>query len=382
MNRSSEKLILATSIPEYIRTISNVAKRVDIFLTDFLSSIEVNLDVSSTANYSIFKNYDPITGACTGSVSRQGAVQPIPLTEGDNIFYIRLTAADNSVVVYTLTIHNEIRSTEAFILDAPDANEFIDNADGSFYASVGNATTTLSLTISSKAKAYVYADADHKVALDCETKSTVDAATGLTATTVDIKLNSMRYTTYYVVIESQVGNRENYTLVIHKGGIVPATNLADISDHWAEENIIAAYDFDPKCISTYKDNIGAYAEVKDLAEAKASEIPYANILVGGFPCQDFSSCGPLGGLETERGKMYLTMVNYMKHHRPYIVIGENVPNLAKMQNGEVLKKIVSDFENAGYKFEVWTLQAKDYGVPQGRVRLIFVGVRKDIFKKF
>lgn len=146
-------------------------------------------------------------------------------------------------------------------------------------------------------------------------------------------------------------------------------------------SIIAAYDSDPKCISTYKDNIGAYAEVKNLAEAKANEIPYANILVGGFPCQDFSSCGPLGGLETARGKMYLAMVNYMKYHHPYIVIGENVPNLAKMQNGEVLKKIVSDFEDAGYKFEVWTMQAKDYGVPQGRIRLIFVGVRKDIFEK-
>lgn len=241
MNRSSEKSILASSIPEYTRAISNVAKRVDIFLTDFLSTIEVNLDVSPTATYSIFKSYDPITGVCTGSVSRQGAVQPISLVEGDNVFYIRLTAADNSVAVYTLTIHNEIRSTEAFILDAANANDFVDNGDGSFFASVGSATTALDLVISSKATAYAYADADHKRELECETTSTVDASTGITTTNASLKLNAMRYTTYYVIIESQVGNREEYKVVVCKDGIVPAASLADVAEHWAEQYITIAY---------------------------------------------------------------------------------------------------------------------------------------------
>lgn len=146
-------------------------------------------------------------------------------------------------------------------------------------------------------------------------------------------------------------------------------------------DIIAAYDSNEKCVETYRDNIGKYVSVKDLSVANPQEIPKADILVGGFPCQDFSSCGPLGGLTTERGRLYLSMVNYMKHHHPKIVIGENVPNLAKMDNGVVMEKIVSDFEEAGYKFEVWTLEAKEYGVPQGRVRLIFAGVRKDIYEK-
>ena len=145
--------------------------------------------------------------------------------------------------------------------------------------------------------------------------------------------------------------------------------------------IVAAYDFDERCIETYHDNIGTHASVKDLSTADPHNIPKANILLGGFPCQDFSSCGPLGGLDTERGKLYLAMVRYMNCHQPEIVIGENVPNLEKMDNGAIIKKIVSDFEACGYKFIVWKLEAKKYGVPQDRVRLIFCGVRNDIYKK-
>lgn len=145
--------------------------------------------------------------------------------------------------------------------------------------------------------------------------------------------------------------------------------------------IIAAYDFNEQAIETYKQNIGNHAFVKNLADADPKEIPKANILMGGFPCQDFSSCGPLGGLDTERGKLYLSMVRYMKEHKPEIVIGENVPNLEKMNNGAIIDKIVADFEDCGYTFSVWKMEAKKYGVPQDRVRLIFVGIRNDIFSK-
>ena len=145
--------------------------------------------------------------------------------------------------------------------------------------------------------------------------------------------------------------------------------------------IIAAYDFNEQAIETYRQNIGDHASIKNLATADPKDIPKANILMGGFPCQDFSSCGPLGGLATERGKLYLSMVDYMKEHQPEIVIGENVPNLEKMDNGAIIDKIVADFEACGYQFSVWKMEAKKYGVPQDRVRLIFVGIRNDIFTK-
>ncbi|UWG95946.1 DNA cytosine methyltransferase [Dehalobacter sp. DCM] len=142
--------------------------------------------------------------------------------------------------------------------------------------------------------------------------------------------------------------------------------------------ILAAYDNDEKCIDTYHENVGNHAEVRNLSDADPASMPAADVLIGGFPCQDFSSCGPQGGLETERGQLYKAMIKYMNCHKPMMVIGENVPNLAKMNSGSVLQTILDDFTNAGYHFEVWTMQAKEYGVPQGRVRLIFVGVRNDL----
>lgn len=148
-------------------------------------------------------------------------------------------------------------------------------------------------------------------------------------------------------------------------------------------NIIEAYDNEPRCIETYNDYFGAnHACVKDLAEAKPEEISKADILIGGFPCQEFSSCGPLGGLESERGRLYQTLIAYMNTHKPKIVVGENVINLERMEKGEVLKTIKRDLVAAGYVVKVWKMFAPDYGVPQRRTRLMIMCVRKDLFEKY
>ncbi|MBR4676069.1 MAG: DNA cytosine methyltransferase [Victivallales bacterium] len=148
-------------------------------------------------------------------------------------------------------------------------------------------------------------------------------------------------------------------------------------------DIRIAYDNEPRCVETYNDYFGdGSACVQDLAQIKAKDVPKADILIGGFPCQEFSSCGPLGGLEVERGRLYQTLINYMQVHHPKVVIGENVINLERMSKGAVLETIKSDLTNAGYKVEVWKMFAPDYGIPQRRTRLIFVCVRNDIFERF
>lgn len=146
--------------------------------------------------------------------------------------------------------------------------------------------------------------------------------------------------------------------------------------------ILEAYDNEPCCIETYNDYFGAgHAFVKDLAAVKPEDVSKADILIGGFPCQEFSSCGPLGGLESERGRLYQTLIAYMNTHKPKIVVGENVINLERMEKGEVLKTIKRDLAAAGYAVKAWKMFAPDYGVPQRRTRLIIMCVRKDIFEK-
>jgi DNA (cytosine-5)-methyltransferase 1 len=143
-------------------------------------------------------------------------------------------------------------------------------------------------------------------------------------------------------------------------------------------NIIASYDNDAKCVQTYTDNISSHAEIKDLSDFDLEDAPFAQVLIGGFPCQDFSTCGPRNGLSSNRGMLYKTLVEYMEVHKPPIVIGENVPGLANMQKGAVLEIITEDMKIPGYKVKVWTLFAPDYGIPQRRTRLFIVAVRNDL----
>ncbi|MCC5878827.1 MAG: DNA (cytosine-5-)-methyltransferase [Idiomarina sp.] len=141
---------------------------------------------------------------------------------------------------------------------------------------------------------------------------------------------------------------------------------------------LAAYEKDEKCVETVKKNLNIPIFQVELSENLVQHFPPADVLIGGFPCQDFSSCGPKKGLTSERGQLYKVLVRYMELHQPKIVCAENVPNLARMQNGEVLNTIIQDFEGQGYRVQVWNLFAPDYGIPQSRRRLFFVCTRNDL----
>jgi len=143
-------------------------------------------------------------------------------------------------------------------------------------------------------------------------------------------------------------------------------------------DVIASYDNDPKCIQTYKENISDRIEVKDLSSYDPEDVPPAHVLMGGFPCQDFSTCGPQNGLESNRGQLYQALIEYMRVHRPPIVVGENVPGLANMQGGTLLEIIKDDLRAQNYNVEVWTLFSPDYGIPQRRTRLFIIAVRDDL----
>lgn len=143
--------------------------------------------------------------------------------------------------------------------------------------------------------------------------------------------------------------------------------------------ILRAYDHDSKCVVTYQKNIGGHIEEYDLSKIDPENMPSADVVIGGFPCQDFSSCGPKRGLSSQRGKLYRALLKYMRYHKPKVVVGENVPHLLKINGGKVIKHILKELENEGYRFdEPWNLFAPAYGVPQRRRRIFLIGVRQDI----
>jgi DNA (cytosine-5)-methyltransferase 1 len=143
-------------------------------------------------------------------------------------------------------------------------------------------------------------------------------------------------------------------------------------------NILAAYDNDPKAVDTYNLNIANHAHVADLTKVDMADIPAADVLFGGFPCQDFSSCGHKQGFSGPRGLLYQKMVDYMRLHQPRVVIGENVPLLKGLKEGKLLDQIVEDLTAVGYRVKCWFLNCPDYGLPASRRRIFIICVRNDV----
>lgn len=101
---------------------------------------------------------------------------------------------------------------------------------------------------------------------------------------------------------------------------------------------------------------------------------HIHLIVGGFPCQGFSMAGNRI-VDDSRNSLYREMLSIVSHIKPDFVLMENVEGLRSMLNGQVEKKIISDYEAIGYKINVTVLNAADYGVPQTRKRVIFIGNR-------
>lgn len=99
-----------------------------------------------------------------------------------------------------------------------------------------------------------------------------------------------------------------------------------------------------------------------------------NIVAGGFPCQGFSMAGNRI-VEDPRNSLYKDLLEIVVHLNPEFVVCENVVGLRSMLQGKVEEMIINDFKEAGYEMKVTVLRAADYGVPQKRDRVIFIGNR-------
>ncbi|MEI9913930.1 MAG: DNA cytosine methyltransferase [Candidatus Saccharibacteria bacterium] len=108
------------------------------------------------------------------------------------------------------------------------------------------------------------------------------------------------------------------------------------------------------------------------------KIPEADIVVGGFPCQDFSLAGKRKGLTVKRGQLYLSMARVVKQLKPKVFMAENVKGLLSWEKGLGIRTMVNDFEKLGYKVEYRLLNTANFGVAQTRERVIIFGVRKDL----
>lgn len=103
-----------------------------------------------------------------------------------------------------------------------------------------------------------------------------------------------------------------------------------------------------------------------------------DILIGGSPCQSFSTVGHQEGLEDTRGTLFFDYANLVKDVNPKVFIYENVRGMYNHDGGKTWHVIKNVFDQLGYHIKDAILNASDYGVPQTRRRLFVVGIRKDL----
>ena len=155
----------------------------------------------------------------------------------------------------------------------------------------------------------------------------------------------------------------------------------DLGFEFAGFNVVWANDFDRYAVQTYKSNVNENIVYGDIREVKTS-IPKHDVLIGGFPCQPFSTLGKLKGFEDEsRGTLFFEILDIIKSYDTKIVVLENVKNLVNHDSGNTFKRIITELSDAGYICFHSILNSCDFGIPQRRNRVFIVAFNKKYFSE-
>lgn len=160
------------------------------------------------------------------------------------------------------------------------------------------------------------------------------------------------------------------------GGLDLGFERAGFSVVWANE-------FDSAIETTYRNNHpNTTFSNADIRTLSASDIPDADGIIGGPPCQAWSEGGKSLGLQDERGRLFLDYIRIVTEKRPKFFVIENVPGILSQQHLATFNSFVKQLEAPGYKVQFKLLDAADFGVAQNRKRVIIIGFRNDICVDF
>lgn len=123
---------------------------------------------------------------------------------------------------------------------------------------------------------------------------------------------------------------------------------------------------------------------RSITDIKADEVPDCDGIIGGPPCQSWSAAGARRGVSDKRGQLFFDFIRILEAKQPKFFLAENVSGMLVPRHRAALENIKKMLANAGagYELSFKMLNAADYGVPQDRKRVFFVGYRKDLGLKF
>lgn len=147
--------------------------------------------------------------------------------------------------------------------------------------------------------------------------------------------------------------------------------------------IIWANEFDKTIWETFEYNFpNTQLDKRSIVEVQSSEIPQTDGIIGGPPCQSWSEAGAGRGINDKRGQLFHDYIRLLKKKQPKFFLAENVSGILHSKHKGAFLSIVKEFKNAGYKISQKLLNVNDYDVPQDRLRVVIIGYRKDLKKKF
>lgn len=152
----------------------------------------------------------------------------------------------------------------------------------------------------------------------------------------------------------------------------------DLGFRKAGFRIIWANEYDSTIWETYEKNHGLCLDRRDIRKVESSEIPECDGIIGGPPCQSWSEAGALGGINDERGKLFYDFIRILRDKQPKFFVAENVSGMLADIHKHAVEDIIRMFKAAGYNMHIKLLNAVDYGIPQDRKRVFYIGVREDL----
>ncbi len=171
-------------------------------------------------------------------------------------------------------------------------------------------------------------------------------------------------------------NNKIISLFSGAGGLDKGFELAGFDTVWANE-------YDKSIWQTFRYNFpNTFLDTSSIRAVLSVNIPECIGIIGGPPCQSWSEAGALRGINDERGKLFYEFIRVLRDKKPLFFLAENVSGMLAKRHELALNNIIKLFQESGYILNYKLINASSYNVPQDRKRVIFVGYRKDLEKKF
>jgi DNA (cytosine-5)-methyltransferase 1 len=157
----------------------------------------------------------------------------------------------------------------------------------------------------------------------------------------------------------------------------------DLGFEKAGFNVIWANEYDKEIWETYeKNHKKTILDKRSIVDIPSNDIPDCDGIIGGPPCQSWSEAGAQRGITDKRGQLFYEFMRILADKKPKFFLAENVSGMLLPAHRKALENIKEMFREIGYTLSFELLNVSNYGVPQDRKRVFFVGYRNDLEIKF